>query len=177
VPCRCPGLRARVCPRCCHRGGDLASASAHGRGARIGEILSSGRTNWREVLRCELSTAGSSPRPTAGGDNSTSDSDQALKHRVLLHGSAKARPRLKPGLYSCITSSDQTLKKILVRVPTSHAAPRALCVVSRGHAYASLPLETGLLRSTTSPALHELESLLLAAAASEWPLPLNLTNS
>jgi hypothetical protein len=71
-------------------------------------------------------------------------STQTLKRRVLLQGSAKARSRLKPRLYSYITSSDQTLKKILLRVPTSYAAPRALCAVSRGHAYASLPLETSL---------------------------------
>lgn len=74
-------------------------------------------------------------------------------------GSATARSLLKRRFWSFRAASDLTLKRILLRVLRSHAVLRQLCTVCSGHASASLPLETGLLRTTASPALLGLESL------------------
>jgi hypothetical protein len=48
----------------------------------------------------------------------------------------------------------------LLRVQWPYAALRKPRTVSGGSAYASVPLERGLLRTTTSLAHHALESLL-----------------
>jgi hypothetical protein len=66
------------------------------------------------------------------------------KRRVLLHGSAEARSRLKMGLWSYPASLDWALKRFLLRAQSSYEALRKLCTISSGPAYASLPLETNL---------------------------------